>query len=160
LTEAGDLILAGRVGKPHGLDGSFHVVDPMPAVLAVGAEVLLDGELATEIAGRKGTDAAPLLRLAAAGSREELEPLRGKAIMVPKTAAPKLEKDEYWADDLAGCEVRAGDLALGVVERMVAYPSCEVLVVGEHLIPMVRDAIRKVDVKTRRIEVNGEFLGL
>jgi ribosomal 30S subunit maturation factor RimM len=43
---------------------------------------------------------------------------------------------------------------------MVAYPSCEVLVVGEHLVPMVRDAIRRVDVAARRIEVDARFLGL
>jgi 16S rRNA processing protein RimM len=154
-----DSVLAGRIGKPHGLDGSFHVVDPMPAALQVGAEVLLAGA-PTEIVGRKGTDAAPILRLAVASSREELAQLRGTALMVPKAAAPALAADEYWADELAGCEVVAGERSLGVVERMVAYPSCEVLVVGEHLVPLVRDAIRSVDVAARRIEVVPEFLGL
>ena len=54
----------------------------------------------------------------------------------------------------------ASDRELGTVERMVAYPSCEVLVVGEHLIPMVRDAIVAVDLEARRIEVDPEFLGI
>jgi len=57
-------------------------------------------------------------------------------------------------------EVLAGDRELGTVERMVAYPSCEVLVLGEHLIPMVRDAIREVDLEARRIDVDAGFLGL
>ena len=153
------MVLAGRVGRPHGLDGSFHVLDPLPAALGVGAEVLLDG-VPTEVVGRKGTDAAPLLRLAAAASREELAPLRGKALMVPRAAAPDLDADEYWAEDLVGCAVHAGEPALGPVERLVAYPSCEVLVVGEHLIPMVRDAIRDVDLAARRIDVDAGFLGL
>lgn len=153
------LLLAGRVGRPHGLDGSFHVVDSSPELLPVGASVLL-GDEQTEIVGRKGTDAAPILRVAAAPNREALEPLRGRALMVPKTAAPALGADEYWADDLAGCEVHSGERSLGVVERMVAYPSCEVLIVGEHLIPLVRDAVRSVDIATRRIEVDAEFLGL
>jgi 16S rRNA processing protein RimM len=152
-------LVAGRIGKPHGLDGSFHVVEPQPALLTVGTTVVIDGE-PTEIVGRKGTDAAPLLRIAAADSRETLAPLRGRAMMVARTAAPELEADEYWADDLTGCEVVAGEQSLGTVERMVAYPSCEVLVVGEHLIPMVRDAIRTVDVAARRIEVDPGFLGL
>lgn len=131
----------------------------MPTALAVGAEVLLDGE-PTEIVGRKGTDAAPILRLAAASSREQLAPLRGRSLMVSRTAVPALGEDEYWADDLAGCEVFAGELALGMVERMVAYPSCEVLVVGERLIPLVRDAVRSVDIAARRIEVDAGFLGI
>ena len=152
-------LVAGRVGRPHGLDGSFHVLDPVPAVLVVGARVTVAGA-ETEVVGRKGTDAAPILRLAMAADRTAIEALRGGELTVARQVAPALEPDEYWADDLAGCEVLAGERSLGVVERMVAYPSCEVLVVGEHLVPMVRDAIRRVDVAARRIEVDAQFLGL
>ena len=148
-------LVVGRVGKPHGLDGSFHVIDPRPDVLVVGAHVGLG-----EIVGRKGTAAAPILRLDVAADRTAIEALRGRELTVPRAAAPALEPDEYWADDLVGCRVVAGERELGTVERMVAYPSCEVLVVGEHLVPMVRDAIRAVDVETRRIEVDAGFLGL
>jgi 16S rRNA processing protein RimM len=48
---------------------------------------------------------------------------------------------------------------VGVVARMVALPSCEALEVGELLIPMVRDAIRSIDLETRRIDVDMEFVG-
>jgi 16S rRNA processing protein RimM len=154
-----DSLVAGRVGRPHGLDGSFHVVDPVPAALAVGATVGLDGQ-PTEIVGRKGTDAAPILRLAAASDRDAVEALRGKALTVARAAAPALEAGEYWADDLAGCEVVAGERSLGTVERMVAYPSCEVLVLGERLIPLVRDAVVSIDIAARRIEVDPGFLGI
>jgi 16S rRNA processing protein RimM len=147
------------VGKPHGLDGSFHVVDPLPDALAVGAKLTL-ADAETEVIGRKGTEAAPILRLAAATDRTAVEAIRGAQLTIPRAAAPALEEDEYWADDLVGCEVVAGDRSLGTVERMVAYPSCEVLVVGELLVPMVRDAIRSVDVAARRVEVDAGFLGL
>jgi 16S rRNA processing protein RimM len=148
-------LVAGKVGKPHGLDGSFHVVDPVPGALDVGADVGIG-----KIVARKGTEAAPILRLDVAADRTAIEALRGAELRVPRSAARALEDDEYWADDLAGCSVFAGERDLGTVERMVAYPSCEVLVVGEHLIPMVRDAIRSVDVAARRIEVDPDFLGL
>ena len=147
--------MVGRVGKPHGLDGSFHVIDPLPAALVVGADVGVG-----KIAGRKGTDAAPILRLDVATDRTAIEALRGTELRMPRAGVPALEDDEYWADDLVGCAVVAGERELGTVERMVAYPSCEVLVVGAHLIPMVRDAIRSVDVAARRIEVDAGFLGL
>jgi 16S rRNA processing protein RimM len=45
------------------------------------------------------------------------------------------------------------------VGRMVALPSCEALEVGELLIPMVRDAIRSIDVEARRIDVDMGFVG-
>jgi len=160
LTESpGARISAGRIGRPHGLDGSFHVVEPVPELLGVGVLVVVDDE-PTEIVGRKGTDAAPILRLAAAADRTAISGLRGRALMVDREVAPALRGDEYWAVDLVGCAVHAGERMLGPVERMVAYPSCEVLVVGDHLIPMVRDAIRCVDVAARRIEVDPEFLGI
>ena len=37
------LIEAGRVGRPHGLDGSFHVTRPDVRLLAGRDELLLDG---------------------------------------------------------------------------------------------------------------------
>ncbi|MFL5843433.1 MAG: ribosome maturation factor RimM [Solirubrobacteraceae bacterium] len=154
-----DTVVAGRVGKPHGLDGHFHVIDPLPGALALGAKVLLGDEEA-EITGRKGTDAAPLLRLSVAADRTAIEALRGRELTVPRSAAPALGEDEYWADDLVGCSVVAGERQLGTVERMVAYPSCEVLVVGEHLIPLVKDAIEEIDLPARRVAVHAEFLGL
>jgi 16S rRNA processing protein RimM len=153
------LVLAGRVGKPHGLDGSFYVIDPTVSLLGVGAQVWA-GETETRIVGRKGTDARPILRLALATTREALDALRGNELRVPRTAAPSLGEDEFWAEDLVGCTVHAGARELGEVRRLVGYPSVEVLEVGDLLIPMVRDAILGVDVAARRIEVDAAFLGL
>jgi 16S rRNA processing protein RimM len=161
LVAAAERLQAGRVGRPHGLDGSFHVVDPAPGLLAVGSRVFV-GEAETEVVARKGTDAAPILRLSLATDRESLAAWRGRLIEVPRAQAPALGDDEFWAADLTGCAVvTADDRTLGTVDRMVAYPSCEVLVVGDGLlVPLVRDAIRSVDVAARRIEVDAEFLGI
>jgi 16S rRNA processing protein RimM len=155
LTDRSADVLVGRVGKPHGLDGSFHVVDPLPSALVVGARVGVG-----EIVGRKGTDDAPILRLDIASDREAIEALRGADLRMARADAPALDDDEYWADDLVGCAVVAGERSLGEVERLVAYPSCEVLVVGELLVPMVRDAVLAVDLAARRIEVDADFLGI
>jgi 16S rRNA processing protein RimM len=50
------------------------------------------------------------------------------------------------------------------VRRMMALPSCEALEVEradgrELLVPLVRDAVRSVDVAARRIDVDLSFLG-
>ena len=72
--------------------------------------------------------------------------------------APALEAGEYWAHDLVGCRVVDGSREVGVVTRMVALPSCEALEVGDALIPLVRDAIRSVDIEGRVIDVDMGFV--
>jgi ribosomal 30S subunit maturation factor RimM len=46
------------------------------------------------------------------------------------------------------------------VQRLRALPSCEVLEVGELLVPMVGDAVLRIDVAEQRIVVDAEFLGV
>jgi hypothetical protein len=43
---------------------------------------------------------------------------------------------------------------------MRSLPSCEVLEVGELLVPMVGDAVLSIDLAAARIVVDGEFLGV
>jgi 16S rRNA processing protein RimM len=161
MTEA--LIEAGRVGRPHGLDGSFHVTRPDARLLA-GAEELWVRGRRERVERRAGTAERPILRLAGHAGREAAEALRGAPLAVPADRAPALERDEYWAHELAGCSVWDGERRVGEVRRMVPLPSCEALEVaraegGDLLVPMVRDAIRSVDVKARRIDVDLAFLG-
>ena len=155
-------ILAGRVGRPHGLDGSFHVLMPVPALLELGAAVSVAGRT-LEITRRAGTDQRPIVRLAGCSEREHAEALRGQPLFVPRAEAPALGDDEWWAFDLEGCRVTDGGRAVGRVRRLVALPSCEALEVerdggGELLVPLVRDAIRAVDVDERRIDVDLGFV--
>ena len=150
---------AGRVGRPHGLDGHFHVAEPVPQLIAEGTPVRV-GDVDTVIAAVKGTEAKPIARLAIAEDRTAVEALRGADLVVPDAVKPPLEEDEYWAEDLVGCAVVDGDRPLGEVRVLLALPSCEVLELDTGLlVPLVRDAIRSVDVEARRIDVNGEFLG-
>ena len=154
---------AGAVGRPHGLDGTFHVHAPRPALLEAGATVYLDGA-PVEIVRRAGTDARPLVRLAGCEDRAAVEAMRGRELLAPRDAAPPLEPDEWWAEDLEGCAVSDGARKVGVVGRLLALPSCEVLEVEREggtalLVPLVSDAVRWVDIRTRRIDVDLAFLG-
>jgi 16S rRNA processing protein RimM len=156
-------IEAGRVGRPHGLDGSFHVKQPDARLLALSDEIYVHGR-PERIERRAGTDERPILRLAGHAGREAAEALRGAALSIPLDRAPALEPDEYWAHELVGCAVWDGERRVGEVRRMLPLPSCEALEVardegGELLVPMVRDAIRAVDVSARRIDVDLSFLG-
>ena len=154
------MLAAGRVGRPHGLDGFFHVAECAPELLEVGTTVRVGGR-ASEIVDRKGTDDKPVIRLSSTPDRSAVLAIRGELLLVSRDVAPPLEEDEYWADDLVGCEVVVSDeRVLGKVKRLLAMPSCEVLELDSgDLVPMVRDAIKEVDLESRRIAVDGGFLG-
>jgi 16S rRNA processing protein RimM len=155
---------AGRVGRPHGLDGSFHVTQPRVPLLDVGRTLLVDGR-EEQIVRRAGTDARPIVRLASTTTRADAEALRGADLLVSADQAPALEQDEWWPEQLEGCAVRDGEREVGVVRRLLALPSCEVLEVarpaggGDLLVPLIRDAVRSVDVDAKRIDVDLTFLG-
>lgn len=154
---------AGRIGKPHGLDGSFHVAEPKPRLLDEGRSLLLCGE-PTRVVGRKGTDQRPIIRLEGVTDRQAADALRGEQLLAGREEAPALDEDEWWEEDLEGCSVKAGGRSVGTVTRLVALPSCEALEVERPdrdplLIPLVSEAVRDVDVERREIEVDLEFLG-
>ena len=162
-TSSTEGIVAGYVGRPHGLDGSFHVTRPRAELLAEGAVLQVAGA-SREVVRRAGTDQRPILRLAGCEDRDGAEALRGEELRVPRADVPALEAGEYWAEELEGCQVHDGELLVGVVRRLVALPSCEVLEVaregdGDLLVPLVRDAVRTVDPAARRIDVDLRFLG-
>ena len=153
---------AGRVGRPHGLDGSFYVTAPRPRLLSPGTNVNVGGR-SVALVRRAGTDRHPIVRLQGVEDREQARALRGMELTVDREEAPALEADEWWAHELEGCEVFDGARRVGVVARMVEYPSCEALEVarpegGELLVPMVKDAIRSVRVQQRRIEIDLGFV--
>jgi len=155
---------AGVVGRPHGLDGSFHVGNPVAGLLDVGVEVQIDGAR-RRIDRMAGHERRLILRVEGSDGREAAEHLRGQEILVAREQAPPLEDDEWWATDLEGCTVRDGDREVGVVGRLLQLPSCEVLEVTRHgggpelLVPLIKDAVRDVDLDAQVIDVDLRFLG-
>ena len=149
---------AGRVGRAHGLDGSFHVTSPRPRLLTLGTPTDLG-----EIVRRVGTDERPVVRLAGCETREAAEALHAQPLRVALADAPALDEGEWWAHELEGLAVTDGSRAVGTVRRMLELPSVEVLEVertdgSELLVPMIGDAIRSLDVAARRVDVDLEFL--
>jgi len=139
-------------------------VDPVPGTLAVGSELTIAGRAAV-VERRAGTEEHPIVRVSGCADRDGAQALRGAELRVRAAAAPALGPDEWYAHELEGCVVHDGPVEVGVVRALRALPSCEVLVVDrvgdgeELLVPLVRDAVRRVDVEGRRIEVDLAFLG-
>jgi 16S rRNA processing protein RimM len=121
------------------------------------------GDAEAEIVRRSGTDERPILRLAGYDNRDAAEALRGRDLLVHRDDAPALGEDEWYAEDLAGCRVVDGEVLFGHVRRLVALPSCEALEVEREgrddlLVPLVRDAVRSVDVAVGVVDVDLAFL--
>jgi 16S rRNA processing protein RimM len=139
------LVTAGRVGKPHGRDGSFYVEGASHA-LPLGLTVLLR-QRPHAISRRAGTDDRPLIRLSGLADPAAV---RDELLLVEE----ELGKGEWLASDLLHCTVPGR----GRVVRVLDGPSCSVLELEDGtLVPFVSDAIRSV--RPGEIEVDEGFLG-
>lgn len=149
-----DLLPVGRVGRPHGRDGSFHVERAAHA-LEVGTPVTVAGRQGT-VERRLGGGDRPIVGISGVADREGAANLRGEPLLIDADLAP-LAEGEWLTSDLVGCRVPG----LGVVRRVISGPSCDLLEVGDGgvLVPLVGDAVRRVDTAAGVIEVDHFFLG-
>jgi 16S rRNA processing protein RimM len=151
---ASDLVPIGRVGKPHGLDGSFFVEGPSdrPDAFAKGTVVLVDGEPAEIVASKRGAGGRPVIRL-------DRTVARGATLAVPRGSLPELPEDEYYAFQLVGLAVEEeGGRHLGHVREVLDYPANDVLELDSGMsLPLVEACVRQVDLAAGRIVVAAGF---
>ena len=149
-----DLVPIGRVGRPHGIDGSFFVEGPSEraAVFATGATVYVDGVPVKIVASKRGSQSRPVIRL-------ERRVERGATLAVPRESLPALEADEYYAFQLVGLDVEEeGGRLLGRVREVLDYPANDVLELDSGVsLPLVEACVRKVDLEAGRIVIAAGF---
>jgi 16S rRNA processing protein RimM len=147
------LVTAGRVGRPHGLDGSFYV-EAANHELFPGTVLNLGG-VEREVERRAGTEERPLVRLSGITDRDAAAALRGELLLISEDHSP-LEEGEWLAGDLEGCVIPG----FGTVSRVLGAPSCDLLELDDGtLVPLISDAVRSIDVERGRIDINPDFLG-
>jgi len=151
-----ELVVVGRVGRPHGVDGAFVVEQASegPGRFDIGAELLVDGgsarvEASREVGGRRR--AIKLDRPVA----------RGAELTVPRETLAPLPEDSYYVADLVGLDVLdENDVRVGAVRDVLPGPANDVLELDTGvLLPLVEDCIRSVDLAGRRILLNPGFIG-
>jgi 16S rRNA processing protein RimM len=146
-------VVVGRVGRPHGLDGSFVVEDASEDErwFAVGARVLV-GDAEAEVVASKRAGGRPVVKL-------DRGVARGCALEIERTALPPTGDDEYYAFQLVGLEVvEEGGRALGKVARVEPGVANDVLELEDGLaLPMVEDCVRSIDLREGRILVASGF---
>ena len=150
-----DAVVIGRVGKSHGLDGSFVVEDASETreLFAVGAKLLVEGMEAT-VVGSKQALGRPVIRL-------DRRVARGAPLAVPRNALAPADEDEYYVFQLVGMEVseEGGDV-LGRVTDVAPGIANDVLELDSGLLlPMVEECVLSVDLEAGRIVVAPGFSG-
>ena len=149
-----DLVPVGRVGRPHGLDGSFFVEGPSERAdaFAAGATLYVEGEPVTIVSSKRGAQGRPVIRL-------DRRVDRGTALAVPRETLPALGEDEYYAFQLVGLVVeQEGGRLLGRVRDVLDYPANDVLELDSGLsLPLVEACVREVDLEGGRIVIAPGF---
>jgi 16S rRNA processing protein RimM len=140
----------GRVGRPHGIDGSFFVEGPSDreGTFKTGAVLHVNGEPAKVVVSKRGSGGRPVIRL---DRRVE----RGATLAIPREALPPLEEDEYYSFQLVGLSVEEeGGRVLGRVRDVLDYPANDVLELDSgQLLPLVEACVRGIDLEGGRIVV-------
>jgi 16S rRNA processing protein RimM len=146
-------VQVGRVGKPHGLDGSFVVEQASedPRWFEAGSKLLVEGETA-EVLASKVAGGRPVIRL---DRRAE----RGAPIEVARTALPPTAADEFYVFELIGLDVvEETGRPLGKVVDVAAGVANDALELdGGAMLPLHEDCIRDIDLSARRILVARGF---
>jgi 16S rRNA processing protein RimM len=150
---AEELVVVGRVGKPHGVGGAFVVegASDDPDRFAVGAELLVAGEH-VHVEESKRSGGRLVVRL-------DRRPERGSPLEVPRSSLPPTAEDEYYVADLIGLEVVEEEgRSLGSVRDVSNYAANDVLELDSGLLlPLVEDCVRQVDLDAGRIVVSRGF---
>ncbi|HEY8842925.1 MAG TPA: ribosome maturation factor RimM [Gaiellaceae bacterium] len=148
-----ELVRVGRVGKPHGLDGSFFVEHGSEDEqrFAVGATLHVDGEPA-KVVGSKRSRGRPVIRL-------DREAARGAELSVPRSELPPPEEGTYYEFQLVGLEAEEeGGRALGRVTAVQPGLANDVLELDSGLLlPLVEACVRQVDLAGGRILIAAGF---
>ena len=158
-TPATDDLPVGRIAGAFGIRGELKC-DPSGAgrgVFAPGAE--LRCERGQETSTIRVTQVRPhrdrlLIRIAGIEDADAAAAYSG-ALLYASRQRIALNEGEYLDDDLVGCAVLGEDgNDFGTVERVEHYPASDLLVVGGHLVPMVRAIVIGIDLERRRIIID------
>jgi 16S rRNA processing protein RimM len=148
-----DLVQVGRVGRPHGLGGSFVVEDASedPKRFAAGSRVFLD-EKEAKVVESKRAGRRLVVRL-------DREAKRGALLAVPRTELPETEEDEYYVFQLVGLAVEEeGGRPLGRVQDVAPGVANDVLELDTGTaLPLVEDCVLAVDLERGHILVAQGF---
>ena len=157
------LVELGVITRPQGVRGEVrvHPFNPDSDLLGALEEVLLVSDTGeprrARILSSRRAPKVFLMVLEGVATRDAAEALRGVTLAVPRDMLPEPDEDELYLVDLIGLEVWHGGSRVGVVGRVLEYPSVECVEVafedGLREIPLLPPWVESIDLEegVRRI---------
>ncbi|RMD98209.1 MAG: 16S rRNA processing protein RimM [Deltaproteobacteria bacterium] len=150
-------ILLGKITRPHGLRGRFHVHLSFRGEIPIGIPLSLVHPEAGErvvhlvrLSQKPGKRFHFLLETAEITSIEEAQRWAGAELFVEPEHLPLLPEGEYYDHELVGLPVHTVTGAVvGHLEEILSGPGQDLLVVTgggrEHLVPFVPEIVKVID---------------
>jgi 16S rRNA processing protein RimM len=160
-----DLVLVGRIARPHGLRGQVVVnpeTDFIDERFRSGATLQTRGAAGEEtltVSTYRIQGGRPIVAFVGLDGIDDVERLAGQELRVPEAALQALEPGQFYHHQLIGCVVETIDGGrVGEVERVEGGIGGSRLVVagdrGEILVPLASAICVEIDPDARRIRID------
>lgn len=153
----------GYIRKPHGLKGEVKVL-PLTGnskrfKKLKNIYLLIGNEYKNEaVQSVKITPDSVIIKFNGYDRIEDVEQFRNVYLYVDRKDGVKLEKGEYYTQDLIGCNFYFNDEKIGTVMNIMNNGTCDIFIVDhfgkEVLYPFLNDYVDGVDIKNRMIKIN------
>ena len=156
-------IQLGIVAKPQGVKGEIKVNSPADTALRfLNLKKVYIGGVEYAVVRCDVRDKGVYLTVAGISDRNAVEPLRGLAVEADKADLGELDADEYYVEDLIGCNIVCDGVTLGVLEDVQNYGSADIFCSHFEgkpvMFPFIGEVVTDVDVDARIVSVSQEGL--
>lgn len=148
-------IKIGQIVAAFGIKGQVKVLalTDFAERFDKGRRLRMDGKW-IRIEDMKVQSGQVILTLEGITTRNQAEDLQWKYLEAAEEERPELDEDEFLTSDLIGLRaVTPEGEELGVVSEVLPMPAHDVFVIGEHLVPVVREFVLNVDLKGRTVTI-------
>jgi 16S rRNA processing protein RimM len=160
-----DMVVVGRIARPHGLHGQVFVnpeTDFIEERFKVGSTLVTRGGAGEEtltVSSFRIQGGRPVVGFEGFARIEDVERLAGLELRVPEDSLQPLEPGSFYHHQLVGCIVELADgSVVGEVERVEGGIGGSRLVIagraGEILVPLATAICVDIDVAARRIRID------
>ncbi|MBN2676199.1 MAG: 16S rRNA processing protein RimM [Alphaproteobacteria bacterium] len=161
-------ILVGQFLKPHGLKGGIKVRSFMATPKDLFSHTIFDEEgkvYKLETYGSPSPAETFYVWVNAGMTREEVEKLQGKELFMDRDLVGKLEKDEFFYEDLKGLDVyrQVDQKKIGTVFQVHNYGAGDILEIEaldgkKYMISFQNSSVPIIDLENNRIEIDDSDL--
>lgn len=165
MTTWDDMVLVGRIARPHGIRGHVFVnpeTDFIEDRFRAGAVLWTRGAADPEaltISAARVQGGRPVVAFEGFARIEDVERLAGQELRVPETSLQPLEPGTFYHHALVGCRVETlGGEPVGEVARVEGGAGNSRLAIagerGEILVPLATEICVEIDVAAKRIRID------